>query len=115
MVSQLWVFVAGVLVSQQLPSLPSALPCSIALVGAAIAARTRLCWASIFIVGVMYGVARGHFALEHQLPEVLEGTEVRLVGTVVELPVSRRMVRFRQLVLCSPLSRFWVVLTRQIG
>ena len=90
MVSQLWVFVAGVLVSQQLPSLPSALPCSIALVGAAIAARTRLCWASIFIVGVMYGVARGHFALEHQLPEVLESTEVRLVGTVVGLPVSRR-------------------------
>lgn len=82
-------FLLGILIVQtcyQLPTIHGSfflLP----LVGLVVPARTR--WLGFFILGMLWTIWRAQIILSQELPAVLEGQDVVVIGEIIDLPVKR--------------------------
>lgn len=79
---------AGVLLVQRWPSLPTTWACvPIGLVAAVLAWRCpRWRWASLLLLGTAWAIWRGALAMDARLPHALEGRDIEVVGRLVDLP-----------------------------
>ncbi len=82
---------AGVLVVQWLPSLPprwfALLLLALALLLAWRWPRGR--WVGCILIGVAWAMFRGGLAMDARLPRSLEGRDLIVIGTIVDLPLKR--------------------------
>ena len=81
----------GVLVVQWLPALPPRMVCvALAAIALGLAWRApRLRWLAWGLFGIAWACWRGGWAMESRLPHEWEGRDLRVVGTISDLPVRR--------------------------
>ena len=90
-------FLAGILLVQQQPTLPSLAWAGLLLPFAAVAwRRPRLGLPLVFLVaGAMWVTLRAGLLLNEQLPAALEGQDLRVAGRIADIPVAgERNLRF---------------------
>jgi competence protein ComEC len=82
---------AGVLLVQAWPHLPSRWVCGpIALVAGVLAWHwPRWRWVSCLLLGVAWALWRGSLAMDARLPRALEGRDITVVGSLAGLPLTR--------------------------
>ncbi len=88
-------FLAGLLLVQQLPVLPDIKWLIAGVLAACIIAWLRYWRCLFFVVGVLWATIFAIHQLSGRLLEPLEGTEIRVVGTIADLPEQdEKRVRF---------------------
>ncbi len=82
---------AGVLLVQALPSLPTRWVCvPIVLVAVVLVWRhPRWRWVSFVLLGTAWALWRGSLAMDARLPRTLEGRDISVIGSMVGLPMAR--------------------------
>ncbi|MEO7072222.1 MAG: DNA internalization-related competence protein ComEC/Rec2 [Rhodanobacter sp.] len=79
----------GVLLVQWLPRLPSTGCAALALLGLLAWPLRRWRWLLVLVLGIGWALWRGAMAMDARLPQALEGRDLVVVGTLVDLPQHR--------------------------
>ncbi|HEY8218706.1 MAG TPA: DNA internalization-related competence protein ComEC/Rec2, partial [Methylobacter sp.] len=86
MVVSALLFLAGLILVQQLTVLPDIQWLMAGGVAACIIAWLRYWRCLFFMVGVLWAIAFAMHRLSERLPEQLEGSEIQVAGTIAGLP-----------------------------
>jgi competence protein ComEC len=88
-------FLAGIALIQQLPSLPGGEMLLTGALLAALLAKRRYRMGLLFVLGALWAVVFAEVRLSDRLPETLEGSDIRVQGSISGLPeVKEKSVRF---------------------
>jgi competence protein ComEC len=81
----------GVLLVQWLPWLPPHWCLGVLLLVTVLLAWRwpRWCWLACVLLGIVWAAWRGGAAMDARLPRALEGQDVTVVGTIIDLPLAR--------------------------
>ena len=95
MVVSALLFLAGLMLVQQLPVLPDIQWLIVGGVAVCIIAWLRYWRCLFFVVGVLWAIVFAMHRLSDRLPEQLEGAEIQVTGTIADLPEQdEKRVRF---------------------
>ncbi|HNM28083.1 MAG TPA: hypothetical protein PKL15_21720, partial [Saprospiraceae bacterium] len=88
-------FLAGIVLIQQLPSLPGDAALLTGVLLAGLLAWRRCGMGFLFMLGALWAVVFAGIRLSERLPATLEGSDIRVQGSVSGLPeVKDKSVRF---------------------